>query len=406
MTHFFNKTSLFTTCFIAFLVVGMTAPEWGFYGHRKINRMAVFTLPQEMIPFFKENLEYVTAHAVDPDKRRHASVFEGIRHYIDVDHWCGLPFDCISRSLEESIFLYSSAYYISSNEEDTTHLWSSGAWSWQDTICVEQESDFRISASALAEYTKKLGLSKYYNTPWVKSNGSFFDLVKNHFSLEGGGQMVLEDEFSEYGILPYHLETMTHKLTSAFASKNKNLILRHASDMGHYLGDAHVPLHTSENYNGQMTNQVGIHPFWESRIPELFADDEFDFLVGQAEYIDDVRGFFWTIVEHSHALVDSVLSIEKRLSVVYPEELQYCYEERLDKTARMPCRDYSEAYYDALNGQVEDQMRSAVHALGSIWYTCWVDAGQPDLEELDNSEKSTHEELRKIPSAGREHSVY
>ena len=44
--------------------------SWGFYGHKRINRMAVFTLPPEMVTFYKQHIEFVTNHAVDPDKRR------------------------------------------------------------------------------------------------------------------------------------------------------------------------------------------------------------------------------------------------------------------------------------------------------------------------------------------------
>ena len=55
-----------------------TIQKWGFFGHRRINRMAVFTLPPEMIVFFKRKIEYITEHAVDPDKRRYASRFEAI----------------------------------------------------------------------------------------------------------------------------------------------------------------------------------------------------------------------------------------------------------------------------------------------------------------------------------------
>jgi len=44
--------------------------RWGFYGHKRINRVAIFTLPPEMFGFYKEHIEYLTEHAVDPDKRR------------------------------------------------------------------------------------------------------------------------------------------------------------------------------------------------------------------------------------------------------------------------------------------------------------------------------------------------
>ena len=59
-------------------------------------------------------------------------------------------------------------------------------------------------------------------------------------------------------------------------------ILRISAEIGHYIGDAHVPLHTTENYNGQLSGQEGIHAFWESRLPEMFSD-EFDFFVGTSE---------------------------------------------------------------------------------------------------------------------------
>ena len=58
------------------------AYSWGFFAHKKINRMAIFTLPDEMIGFYKQHIEYITEHAVDPDKRRYANEDEAPRHYI------------------------------------------------------------------------------------------------------------------------------------------------------------------------------------------------------------------------------------------------------------------------------------------------------------------------------------
>jgi len=72
---------------VVLIAVMIVCQSWGFYGHRRINRMAVFTLPPEMVGFYKRNIEFVTAHAVDPDKRRYASKNEAPRHYIDIDHY-------------------------------------------------------------------------------------------------------------------------------------------------------------------------------------------------------------------------------------------------------------------------------------------------------------------------------
>jgi len=170
--------------------------------------------------------------------------------------------------------------------------------------------------------------------------------------------------------------------------ENLDKILRISADMGHYIGDAHVPLHTTSNYNGQQTDQLGIHAFWETRLPEMFADEEYDFLVGQAEYIYEIDEHYWNIVNKSHSLVDDVLGIEKVLSQNYPEDQQDCFVERGDGyIQKMACEEYAKLYNEKLNGQVEERFRDAIKAVGDAWYTAWVDAGEPDLEEIfDNRE--------------------
>ncbi|MDP6907900.1 MAG: zinc dependent phospholipase C family protein [Flavobacteriales bacterium] len=205
--------------------------SWGFFAHKRINRLAVFTLPPEMIGLYKRNLNYITEHAVDPDKRRYVGKEEAPRHYIDIDHF-GEGMDAFKQMPRK----------------------------WTE---------------AVQKYT--------------------------------------EDTLKAYGIVPWHIDIMVFRLTKAFEEKDLDRILRYSADMGHYIADSHVPLHTTENYNGGMTNQKGIHGFWESRLPELFSDN-YDFLVGRAEYIDDPLEFAWEIVEASHAAKDSVLDMERELN--------------------------------------------------------------------------------------------
>src|SRR5438552_2121479 len=71
--------------------------SWGFFGHKRINKMAVFTLPPEMIGFYKKHVDYITDHAVDPDRRRNVNPDEAPRHYIDLDHYGAHPFDSIPK---------------------------------------------------------------------------------------------------------------------------------------------------------------------------------------------------------------------------------------------------------------------------------------------------------------------
>ena len=160
---------------------------------------------------------------------------------------------------------------------------------------------------------------------------------------------------------------------------DKNEIINIAADLGHYIADAHVPLHACSNYNGQKTDQYGIHAFWESRIPELFADTQYDFLVGKATYIRDVRKFAWETIRTSGSLADSVLSMEAALKSFYPRDQQMCFDQRLGQTVWIQCRDYAAAFQDKMQGMVEIRMREAIHSVGSLWYSAWVEAGSPPL---------------------------
>ena len=293
------------------------AGAWGFFGHRRINRQACFTLPPEMFPFFKRHIDFLTDHAVDPDRRRYADPAEAPRHYIDIDHYAhqGDPFAVVPREWDQAVLKFT------------------------------------------------------------------------------------EDTLQEYGIVPWHIQVMHQRLVQAFKRGDVDRILYYAADLGHYVGDAHVPLHTTENYNGQLTDQYGIHAFWESRIPELSAEN-YDHLVGRASYVDRPLDAAWTAVKASHWAVDSVLGIERALNAEFPEDRKYVFEDRGRGSMRFPSREYTAAYENALGGMVERRMNAAIISLGDLWFTAWVDAGQPDLDRLELKEVS--DSLKKVIKAEQE----
>jgi hypothetical protein len=291
-----KRIIFFLTAFIVASVI-INVYGWGFAAHKKINRMAVFTLPPEMIGFYKKHIDFVTDHAVDPDMRRYANPDEAPRHYLDVDRYAPEPF------------------------ENLPFYWS--------------------------EAVQKFG----------------------------------EDSLKAHGIVPWHINAMIGRLTEAFKSKNTELILHYSADIGHYIGDAHVPLHCTSNYNGQKTNQVGIHGFWEGRLPELFFDD-YDYFAGRSVYIEKPQLEAWKFIKESYAAHDSVLSFERKLSESFSIDRKYSYEQRGANNVKVYSREYSDAYHKMLDGQVERRLRSAIISVGSFWYTAWVNAGSPDLEKL------------------------
>lgn len=200
-----------------------------------------------------------------------------------------------------------------------------------------------------------------------------------------------EDTLNKYGIVPWWLQTMLYRLTNAFKEKDQSRILKLSSEIGHYIADAHVPLHATKNHNGQYTNQKGIHGFWESRIPELFAEKEWDFFIGKAKYIKNPTAFIWDRVLESAAAVDTVLKFEKELSRQISPDQRYAFEDRNGQLVRQYSSYYSKIYNDKLRGMVERRMRQSIFAVASFWYTAWVNAGQPDLTKLTRTAFSTEE---------------
>ena len=191
-----------------------------------------------------------------------------------------------------------------------------------------------------------------------------------------------EDTLLANGIVPWHVQTMLYRLTDAFKTKNFTAILKNSADIGHYIADAHVPLHTSRNHNGQLTNQKGIHAFWESRVPELLADKEFDFFIGKAQYLKNPAEYIWARVLESAKAADSVLLFEKELAKQFGSDKKYAFEQRNNLLLKQYSSDFTIAYNKKLDGMVERRMRLAILSVASFWYTAWVNAGQPDLTDL------------------------
>jgi hypothetical protein len=289
----------FILCILSVFLPVQESFSWGFYAHKRINRMAVFTLPPAMIGFYKKHIGYLTAHAVDPDRRRYSDPNEAARHFLDSDHYGVHPFDSIP------------------------HYW-------------------------------KDALNKYG-----------------------------EDSLLLHGILPWHIERMVYRLSEAFRERDLGHILHYSADLGHYVADAHVPLHTTKNYNGQLTDQKGIHAFWESRIPELKAES-YSFSTGRSVYLQNPLESAWVAVRQSYEAKDSVLLFEAMLSAKFPSDQKYSFETKGGGLVRVYSETYTNAYNAMLGNMVERRMVEAVRMIGCMWYSAWVNAGQPDLTRLGN----------------------
>jgi hypothetical protein len=279
--------------------------NWGFFGHEKINRLAVFTLPPEMIGFYKKNIQYLTEASVNPDRRRYTVAEEAPRHFIDIDDY------------GDSAILKLPRY-------------------WEDAV-------------------KKYG----------------------------------EDTLQARGVVPWHVARMYYRLKEAFMIRDPKRILSVSAELGHYIADANVPLHTTKNYNGQLTGQTGIHALWESRLPELFFD-EYNFFTGRATYVGNIQLHAWNAVTQANQALDSVLLFEKQVFEKTGDR-KFNFETKGRQTVKVVSSKYAEHYHRMLAGMVERQMRASIKMTGDVWFTAWVDAGQPDIKSLIHYTPSAEE---------------
>jgi hypothetical protein len=288
-----NKIFLF-----ALLALSIVCSSWGFLMHRTITQLSVYQLPQEMQPFFHQNLDYLVRNSVRPDQRRNSDATEETKHFIDFE-----------------------AYGKNAPSKMPTNWYA-----------------------AVVKYTK--------------------------------------DSLLKYGYVPYWILTMQGQLTNAFRKGNRDSILFYATDLAHYIEDAHVPLHTTLNYDGQLTDQKGLHSLWESMVPELTLEEFSLKAAKKASYIKSPEKEIWKAVRHSYSLVAQVLATERKVSRTFTDSTKYRYQNRNGRDVRSYTRDFALAYGKALEPTINEQAIRAANLVADFWFTAWVDAGKPDLKKL------------------------
>ena len=98
-----------------------------------------------------------------------------------------------------------------------------------------------------------------------------------------------------------------------------------AAVAAHYIQDAHMPLHASNNHDGQLTGQTGVHTRFETALFERYRS-RLTVIPHVVTPIADARGAAFDTLLASHQLVARLL--------------------QADKTAAAGKKVYDDAYYD------------------------------------------------------------
>ena len=200
-------------------------------------------------------------------------------------------------------------------------------------------------------------------------------------------------EAREQGRVPWRIAEEYASLVNSFRAHDSRGALRHAAVLGHYVADAHVPLHGVLNYDGQLTDQKGIHSRWESQLVRRYREQiESSLAPAAATFLSDPP-------ESSPApaaatrLTDPIETAfavmgESRAAVPALLESDLASIESADDPDTREDERYDDAYYERLFGRERDRlvgrMSTAVTRLGSLWLSAWEAAERPVMPPFEH----------------------
>ena len=170
------------------------------------------------------------------------------------------------------------------------------------------------------------------------------------------------------GLLPWATLDTYNKLIQAFKDKNKDKVLLYTSDLGHYVGDGHQPMHTMLNYNGQLTNQKGVHARYEIKMVDKYIKDiEASITKANVKKVDAPFQFIFDYIADANSvqsvLLDADITATKMAGSTDNDE-------------------YLRLMWFKTKYVTEIQFQTAVSDCASLIYTAWLEAGKPDLNQI------------------------
>jgi hypothetical protein len=175
-----------------------------------------------------------------------------------------------------------------------------------------------------------------------------------------GREKVIKD-----GTLPWATDSTYRALVQDFKSENWEQAVLTAADLGHYVGDGFMPLHLTANYDGQLSEQTGIHRRYEETMIDKHID-QISFKTSTVKRITNVKSYIFRYIYNNYSNVGSLLLADAK-----------AYEQA--------GREYNDIYYQNLWGKSRlytvQSLQYSSKVLAELIYTAWIEAGKPTLPD-------------------------
>ena len=160
------------------------------------------------------------------------------------------------------------------------------------------------------------------------------------------------------GILPWTVDRVWRRLVQAFRDRRSHDVLVQTATLSHYVADAHVPFHATENYDGQATGQRGIHRRFEGTLLERSIRDT-DLKPGSPIRCADPAVEMLRTLQESHSEYPGILDADRVALQAGSGKYDDAYWERFTAVARPVALRRLETGGRRLAGLLEAAWRSA-----------------------------------------------
>ncbi len=168
---------------------------------------------------------------------------------------------------------------------------------------------------------------------------------------------------TQNGTLPWAISMTYNALVLYFEEGDTPGADSVIADLGHYIGDAFQPLHCTENYDGQMTGNRGIHSRFETGLVDRYQGSIAIDPVTIGRIDTTIVEYGFRVIGESNARVAAILEADNQAKAIDSQ--------------------YGSAYYAAMWSELDtllnEQLQGASEALASLVYSAWLDAGSPPL---------------------------
>jgi hypothetical protein len=226
---------------------------------------------------------------------------------------------------------------------------------WADSLMLHaSDADTRKGADKTESPKHFIDIDNY--TEFI-SKGRIVSTYDSLVALHGATNV------TSNGILPYATRTTYDSLKNCFKKLQWHNAMLFASDLGHYVGDGHMPMHITANFDGQKTGNDGVHSRYESDMVYAYQSNLSDYsgFVGTpVTTISNVNNYIFAYIYRNYRYKDSVLLADTYAKIQDPS--------------------YGPTYLTGLWNKTQftkTLFHNASHALAELIYSAWKDAGSP-----------------------------